>query len=287
MSPLDQIDIDQYQDDEPNGGEMSFVDHLEQLRWHIVRSAVAILTFAFVAFYMMDRIFSWIVFAPLHNNFFTYRAFCWLSHRMLHNDSMCITVKPFTIINTEMAGQFTTAMTMSIYCGIILAFPYVAWELWRFVKPGLSKKEMRFTRGLVFYMTALFFSGVLFGYYLMVPSALQFFSNFQISQTGEVSNFFALDNYLGFVSGYAMISGVVFELPVAVYFLSKLGLLTPDLMRRYRRYAIVIMTVLATIITPGSDIPSTILVFCPMYFLFEVSIFVSARVERQRADYFA
>ena len=278
MSPLNQIE-------EASGdtAEMSFVEHLEALRWHLMRSALAIVVFSVVAFFMKDFLFGTLIFGPLKSDFFTYRAFCWLSAHIFHNDSMCIHINPdkVKIINTEMSGQFMMHIQSAIAAGFVVAFPYVAWEAWRFVKPGLTRNEVRYTQGLVFFMSMLFFAGVLFGYYIMAPSALQFFVNYEITP-GMVSNFFTLDNYVSFITTFVLTAGLVFELPVAVYFLSKLGILSPGFMRQYRRYAVVVLLVVAAVITPTPDMGTQMIVFTPLYILYELSIFVSARVEKDR-----
>jgi sec-independent protein translocase protein TatC len=279
--PLDQIDIDMdAPDDEPREKEMALSDHIEELRWHIVRSVGAVLFFGVGAFFLKDFIFGQVIFGPLHEWFLTYKAFCWLSYHTLGDDSMCIHINKFEIMNTQMSGQFMTHIEISMWTGLICAFPYVIWELWRFIKPGLSRKEVTYTQGIVFFTSILFFIGIAFGYFFLAPTAIQFLVGYQVD--ASVPNRIDLNNYISFLVGMVLTCGLVFELPIFVYFLSKLGLLTPGIMRSSRRYAVLILIIVAAVVTPGSDIGSLLLVFFPLYMLYEISIFVSARVERDR-----
>ncbi|MDX2002717.1 MAG: twin-arginine translocase subunit TatC [Chitinophagales bacterium] len=276
--PLDQIDVDY--EDEPKSKEMPLVEHIEELRGHIVRSVIAVFVLGIGAFLMKSFIFGTVIFGPIHDWFLTYRGFCWLSRNIVGDESMCIHIGDVDLQNTQMTGQFMTHLEVSVWTGVILSFPYIVWEFWRFIKPGLSRREISYTQGIVFFTSLLFFLGVLFGYFLLVPTAVQFLVNYQVDPS--VANRIDISNYISFMVGMVFTCGIVFELPMMVYFLSKLGLLTPAIMRSSRRYAVVILVIVAAVVTPGSDLGSLVLVFMPLYMLYEVSIFVSARVERDR-----
>ncbi len=277
--PLDQIDvdaIDAHEDRET--ADMSFIDHLDALRKHLVRAVVAFLVCAVVAFAAKDFVFDGIIFAPTRDDFPTYKALCNLSNKLDLGDSMCLTFsEPFKIINTDMSGQFVMHMQVAGVLGFILAFPFIFWEIWRFVKPGLHRKEIRYTQGIIFFTSTLFLVGVLFGYYIMTPFSVNFFATYKVSEA--VENTFTLGSYISFLTMFTLLSGIIFELPIAVYFLTKLGLVTPSLMRNYRRHAIVLILVVSAIITPA-DVGSQIMVFIPVFILYELSIFISARVLR-------
>jgi sec-independent protein translocase protein TatC len=262
--------------------EMPFLDHVEVLRWHIIRSLIAVAAGASIAFIKKSFIFDTLIFGPTTKDFLTYRALCWVSDRIALGKALCIEVFNFNFINIELAAQFVVHLKTSVLLGFIIAFPYIFWEFWRFIKPALHENESRYARGIVFFSSLLFFSGVLFGYFILVPTMLNFLGNYQVS--GQVMNSFTLTNYIGFISMFVLLSGAIFELPMVVYFLSKLGLLTPALMRSYRKHAVVVILFAAAVITPSPDIGSQILVFIPVYFLYEISIFISARVEKQREE---
>lgn len=258
--------------------EMSFLDHLEELRWRLVRSAGAILSFAIVAFIFKGILFDVIIFGPRDPNFPTYRLFCKTSHLLGLDDSFCMTEMPFTLQNITMSGQFTTHLISSVVAGLILAFPYIVWELWRFLKPGLRKSEQAAARGMVFYSSLLFAAGVLFGYYMIAPLSVQFLGGYQISET--VANQIHLSSYISTVTSVTLSAGIVFQLPILIYFLTKMGLVTPPLLRTYRKHAIVGVLVLSAIITPP-DVTSQVLVTIPIMFLYEISILISKRVVKR------
>jgi len=261
--------------------EMSFLEHLEVLRWHIVRSVIAVSVFSIIAFLSKDFIFGTLIFGPTRQDFITYRALCWLSSKIQLGSALCIEAFNFTFINIELAGQFIVHLKTSLLAGFIVAFPYILWEFWRFVKPALHEHEASYARGIVFFSSLLFFAGVAFGYLILVPTMLNFLGNYQVTE--QVQNNFTLTNYIGFISMFVLSAGLVFELPIVVYFLSRLGLMTPALMRNYRRHAVVVILFVAAMLTPSPDIGSQILVFIPVYFLYEISIFISARVEKNRS----
>lgn len=265
-----------------NTGEMSFLQHLEVLRWHLVRSTVAILLGASVAFLSKHVLFDIIIFGPKRPDFITYRLFCEFTTWLTGTGAMCMEKIPFEILNTKMAGQFSTHIWVSLIAGFILAFPYVIWEIWRFVKPGLHDTEKKYSRGILFFASILFIFGVLFGYYLIAPLSVQFLGTYTVS--ADVTNFIDLNSFISTVSTVTLATGLIFELPIIVYFLAKLGLLTPEWMRTYRKHAFVLILILSAIITPP-DISSQVLVCLPIVGLYEISIKICARViKRQKRD---
>ncbi len=258
--------------------EMSFLDHLEELRWHLIRSTIAVVVLALLAFIFKDFIFNTLIFGPKHPDFPTYRMFCNIS-RSLGMDTFCFQEMPFRIQSRTMAGQFSAHMWTSIYAGIIVAFPYILYEFWRFISPGLKEKERKSSRGFIVIASLLFFLGVLFGYYLITPLSINFLGNYQVSE--EVFNDFDLDSYISLVRTSVLACGIVFELPIIMYILTKIGLVTPEILRKYRKFALIIVLILSAVITPP-DIVSQIIVAIPILILYEVSIYISRIVIRNQ-----
>lgn len=254
--------------------DMSFLEHLEELRWHLVRSILAIMVFAVTAFIFKDFIFSQVILSPKSPEFFTNRMFCALGN-MVNIQKLCINANPFQVINTQMAGQFMTHMMISIIVGIIVAFPYIFYEFWRFLRPALYTKERQHARGAVFYSSFLFILGILFGYYLIVPLSVNFLGSYSVSD--DVTSMINLRSYINTVASISLASGIIFELPVLVYFLTKIGLVTPEFLKQYRRHSIVVILTLSAIITPP-DIFSQIMVCFPLVFLYEIGISISRNV---------
>ena len=259
--------------------EMSFLDHLEELRWHVVRSLIAIVFFMIVAFVAAPWIFDNIIFAPAKPSFATFQFLCRIGD-LIHSDGLCVKYIPFKIQSRYMTGQFTMQFTAAMVIGLIVAFPYVVWELWRFVRPGLYNKEKRVSRGAVAAISFLFFSGVLFGYYVMCPMSIWFFANYSISSV--IQNEFDITSYVGTVVGLIIGSGLLFQLPVVVYFLTQIGILTPQFMRKYRKHAVIVILIIGAIVTPSPDAISLTVVSVPLYILYESSIFISAYVVRRK-----
>ena len=255
--------------------EMSFLDHLEIFRWHLIRSAIAVLFFAIIAFIFRDIVFDVILLGPKDPNFPTYKALCAISQYLGLEDALCLKESPFTLMNITMSGQFSTHVTTSIFAGFIVAFPYVFWEFWRFIRPALHVNESTMARGIVFFSSVLFLLGVLFGYYVIAPLSVNFLGSYQVSST--VANQITLSSFISTVTTVSFANGIIFELPILVYFLTKIGLLTPEFMRVYRKHAIVVILILAAVITPP-DVTSQILVSLPLIVLYEISIKISARV---------
>ncbi len=250
---------------------MSFLDHLEELRWHLVRVAIVILALSVVAFSMKSFLFDTILFAPKEPDFFTYRFFCKIS-RLFNTDSLCIEELPFTFQSLGLTEQFTVHFWASITAGFIVSFPYVIWEFWRFISPGLYEKERKAAGSFIVISSLLFFLGVLFGYYVIVPFSVNFLGNYSVSDIIERN--IKIGSYISLVKSTILASGIIFELPIVVYFLSKIGLVTPDFLRTYRKHALVLVLVLAAVITPP-DVVSQIIVAIPILLLYEVSIYIS------------
>lgn len=259
--------------------EMSFLEHLEALRWHLMRAVIAVLTLAIILFFYRELVFDHFLFAPKHPDFWTYRMLCLLSDYLDMGDALCIKELPFELINTELSGQFTMHIWVSFVAGFILAAPYVLWEIWRFIKPALHEKERKYSKGVVFFSSLLFFAGVLFGYYVIVPLSINFLGSYQVSS--DVKNMIAMDSFVSTVTTITFASGIVFELPIVIYFLTQIGLMTPQFMRTYRKHAMVIILIVAAVITPSPDVTSQLLVAFPLYLLYELSIFVSMYVVKK------
>jgi sec-independent protein translocase protein TatC len=259
--------------------EMSFLEHLETLRWHIIRAVLAIAIMTILAFIFKKIIFDYIILAPQTPDFFTNRILRQLGD-LLGTDVLDINSKPLQLINIQMSGQLTTHIAVSMVSGVILAFPFVIWEFWRFFKPALHSNEKHYARGAVMATSLLFFTGVLFGYYMIVPLSIHFLGSYQISE--QVVNQIYVRSYIGTLTSIVLASGLIFELPIFAFFLTKIGIVTPSFLRQYRRYAIVIIFVLAAIITPP-DVFSQILVAIPLLGLYEISILVSIAVMRKKA----
>lgn len=255
--------------------EMSFLDHLEELRWLLVRSSAAVLIMAFVTYFVSDYLFETIIFGPTRPTFFTYRFFCDLSHQLGFADSICIKELPFIIQNTLMEGQVNMFVWICILAGFILAFPYILWQIWGFISPALYEKEKKNARLFIFVSSLLFFLGVLFGYFIVIPMSVNFLATFTVSDM--VKNQFTLESYIGMFKTSVIAGGLFFELPIIIYFLTKLGLVTPEFLRKYRRYAIVIVLIVAAIVTPP-DVVSQTIVAIPMLIIFELSVIISSIV---------
>lgn len=258
---------------------MSFTDHIEELRWNIIRSLAAIIIIAIIVFFNIEWVFDRILLGPAHNDFISYGWMCSLG-RSLGTDALCMGDMKLQFQNTELSGQFMMSFSVSFILGLIIAFPYVFWEFWRFIKPALSEKEIRNARGIVLWSSLLFFVGILFAYYIIAPFTINFFANYQLSPSFQ--NIITISNYYDTMSDLVLGMGVIFELPVLVFFLSKIGLVTPKFLRDKRKYAFVIIMILAAVITPP-DVFSIWMVAIPLVILYEVGITISARVVKTRA----
>jgi sec-independent protein translocase protein TatC len=263
--------------------EMSFLQHLEALRWHLVRSVIGITVATIVIFSNKSFVFDVIIFGPKSKDFPTFRALCKLSDwlyiqfpsLMQSKDILCIGQETYELQNIAMSGQFMTHILVSVVGGIIIAFPYVFWEIWRFIKPALQHSEKNYSRGVVFFTSLLFMLGVVFGYYIIVPLSVNFFITYNVS--AQVINLPTLSTYISTVTTIVLACGIVFELPIMVYFLTKVGLVTPQILKKYRKHALIGALILSAVITPP-DVFSQLLVSVPILFLYEVSIFISRLV---------
>lgn len=261
--------------------EMSFLDHLEELRWHVVRSLAAILVFTIGAFIMAPWIFENIIFAPARVDFPTFVWLCRLGEFVGSPESFCVEEIPFKVQSRYMTGQFTMHIVASFVMGIVIAFPYVVWEIWRFIRPGLYSRERKYSKGAVASVSFLFFTGIMFGYYVMSPIMISFLANYRISDM--IVNEFDITSYVGTIVGVVFGSGVLFQLPVVIYFLTKIGIVTPAFLRQYRKHAVIIILITGAIVTPSADPLSQALISVPLYLLYEISILISARVMRAKA----
>ena len=252
--------------------EMSFLDHLEELRWHLIRATVAVVILAAIAFIAKEIIFDLIIFGPKKADFPTYKLLCKVAQTIGFKDSFCFTELPFRIQSRTMGGQFSAHIWTSITAGFIVAFPYILHEFWSFLSPGLKLKERKSAKGFIVIASILFFIGVLFGYYIVTPLSINFLGTYQVSQ--QVHNDFDLGSYISLVRASALASGLIFEMPILIYILTKVGIVTPKILRKYRKFSLVIVLILSAIITPP-DIASQIIVAVPIVILYEISIYIS------------
>ena len=259
---------------------MSFLDHLEELRGHLIKSTLAILAFATIAFLCKEIVFDVLLFGPKNIDFFTYRGLCNLSKALGMDESLCITEMPFEIQSRTMAGQFSAHIWVSITFGFIIAFPYVIYQFWKFVSPGLHSNERKTSRGFIFVASFLFFLGVLFGYYIICPLSINFLGSYRVAES--IHNDFDLDSYIALVRASTLASGLIFELPIIIYFLTKIGLVTPEFLKKNRKVALVIVLIVSAVITPP-DLASQVIVAIPVLVLYEVSIVISKRVLKKQA----
>ncbi|RSK40482.1 twin-arginine translocase subunit TatC [Mangrovimonas spongiae] len=258
--------------------DMSFLDHLEDLRWHLIRATLAILLTATVAFIFSRAIFKHIIFAPLDMGFPTYNMLCQIAKLINVDTTFCNDSLPLIIQNRTMAGQFSADIWTAIFSGLVIAFPYVVYQFWRFLSPGLHPNERKHSRGFIIISSLLFFIGVLFGYYIVTPLSINFLVNYNISEM--VDNQIDISSYISLVRSSVLASGIIFELPIIIYFLTKIGLVTPQGMKKYRKFALVIVLVLSAIITPP-DIASQVIVAIPILVLYQVSIYISKIVVKR------
>ncbi len=266
--------------------EMSFFQHLEALRWHLVRAGIAVVVFSIVIFIYFDEIFDNIIMAPTHTDFITYRMMCRAGtffqslSSYFNAKSFCIETINVKLINTDMAGQFNLQLNSSLIIGLVLGIPYLFYELWKFIRPALHEKERKAASGFVFYASILFAMGVSFGYFVVTPLSVRFLAGYTVSAT--IQNLFSIDSYISSITMLTFLSGLVFQLPIVVYILASLGILTPKFMRDTRRYAVIIILIIAAIITPTPDALTMGVVALPLFLLYEFSIILAGVVERRR-----
>jgi sec-independent protein translocase protein TatC len=260
--------------------EMSFIDHLEALRWHVIRSLLAVLVSAVVFFLFIDWIFDNVIMGPTRNDFISYRVLCSLSHKLGMGESLCMPPMELNLQVTSVSGTFMSSITIAFVGGIIVAIPYVLYEVWKFVKPALKPEELTHTRGVIFWVSLFFFIGAAFGYFIMAPFTFNFLANYKIGTAGILLYRPMLSDYLDSLIDITLGAGLAFELPMASWILSKMGLITPGFLRTYRKYAYVALLVIAAIITPSPDWGSQLIVVIPLMMLYELSILISARVNK-------
>jgi sec-independent protein translocase protein TatC len=261
---------------------MSFIDHLEILRWHIVRSVLAILTSAILFFVYIDEIFDTVIMGPTRNDFISYRAFCKLSHVLGMGDSLCMPPMKLSLQVTSISGTFMSSITIAVVGGLLVALPYVFFEVWKFIKPALKPTELKYTRGIIFWVSMFFFLGAAFGYFMLAPFTFNFLSNYTIGDIGVIDYRPTLADYLDSLIDITLGAGIAFELPMATWLLSKLGIITPTFLKTYRKYAYVALLVVAAVITPSPDWGSQLIVVVPLVLLYEISILIAARVKKKQ-----
>lgn len=257
---------------------MTFIDHLEALRGHLFRSVIAIVVGGGVVAYFNDFFVKKVLMGPTHSSFPTYAWLCNAGRRFGMGDALCMREINVKMQSTSVSGQFSMFFTVIIIGGLIIAFPYVFYEFWRFIKPALTKKELTKTRGVIFWVSLLFFSGVLFGYFVIAPYTVNFFANFQLDE--NIQNQWTINSYIDTLIPLILGTGLAFQLPLVMFFLSKIGLVTPAWLRSVRKYAIVVIIIVAGVITPP-DVISQVIVSVPLLVLYEVSIWLSARVVKE------
>lgn len=265
----------------PEGAEMSFVDHLEELRWHIVRAVIAILICAIACFVYIDELMDVVIFGPIEKGFVTYEWLCKFGHKIGAGDSLCLPVPDVQMQTTTFGGQFISSITIAFISGLIIAFPYVFWEVWRFIKPALKPTELKHTRGAIFFVSFFFLLGVAFGYFLLAPFTFSFLSNYKIGTHNIIETKPVLNDYIDNLIDITVGAGLAFELPVVSFVLTRIGLITPGFLKEYRKYAYVGLLVIAAVITPSPDWMSQLIVVLPLILLYELSIVISGRVARE------
>ena len=261
-------------------GEMTFIDHLEELRWHVIRSVIAVLIGAVVVFIYSDFVVDDILFAPTRSDFISARWLCSLGHKIGIGDTLCFPMVDAKFLENTMTGQFIASFTLAFIGGFILAFPYIFWEFWKFIRPALSEKELKKTRGVIFWVSLLFFTGVLFGYFILTPFMVNFYFNYKLSPQIQIMPSFSdyLENLIYTTAGI----GVLFQMPLLVMVLARIGVVTGRFLRKYRRHAFVIILIAAAIITPSTDPFSLTIVTIPLYLLFEASIIIASRINKRQ-----
>ncbi len=259
---------------------MSFIDHLEALRWHILRSVVAVVVGAILIFIWASDVMDKIVLGPTHPSFVTYSILCKIGHQLNMVESLCLSNFKIEFQSNAMTEQFMMTFTIAFVGGFIVSFPYVFWELWSFVKPALSKKEIKKTRGIIFWVSTLFFIGVGFGYFVLTPFMVNFYSTYSLSSS--IKFIPTISDYMENLIYTTVGIGVLFQMPLVILFLSKIGIISPKFLRTYRRHALVVILIAAAIITPSTDPFSLTIVTIPLYALYEASIFLSAKVFKER-----
>lgn len=262
---------------------MSFMGHIEALRWHLMRSVIVWLVMAIVIFVFRDWVYDNIILAPSSENFITYGTLCSFGHWLGVGDSLCMPPVKIKFLVTEVNGTFTSALSIAMIGAVIIAFPYIFWELWRFIKPALSNKEKKYARGSIFWVSLCFFLGAAFGYYLLAPFTFNFLATFTLGTTGAIQYQPSINDYIDSLTNLILGCGIAFELPILAFVLAKIGLVNSKFLKRYSKYAFVIILLVAAVITPSPDVTSQIIVALPLLLLYWISIQLVATVDRKKA----
>lgn len=260
-----------------SNNDMSFLDHLEELRGHLVRSVIAIMSLSVVAFITTDYWFGQIILGPSKSDFWTYQTMCWLEQKFSIS-GLCIEKLDFVLQSRSMSGQFVMHITSSLVAGLVVAFPYVFWELWRFIKPGLYNTEKNVASGMVGYVSILFIIGVSFGYFIVAPLSINFLANYKLDPS--ITNQFDVTSYVSTLIMLVLGCGLIFQLPLVMLMLAKAGVVSAQFLKTYRKHAFIVILITAAFITPSPDILSQLLLALPMYLLYELSIILAIREER-------
>ncbi len=268
---------------EEDQGEMSFMDHLEALRWHLARGVIVWLVAMIAIFINIDWVFDKIIMAPANPDFITYKWFCDLSHLLRLGDTLCMPPVDIHLQGNTVSGPFMSAISIAMIGAIVVAFPYLFWELWRFIKPALSPKEIRYSRGSIFWVSLCFFTGGAFGYFLLAPFTFNFLANFTLGTMGAYEYKPTLTDYIDSLNNLILGCGIAFELPILAVVLGKIGLVSANFLRKMRKYAFVIILLLAAIITPSPDWTSQVIVALPLLLLYEIGVLLVARIDKKRA----
>jgi sec-independent protein translocase protein TatC len=264
--------------------EMSFVDHLEALRGHIIRIAFVVLGLAILIFWKIDWLFDTIILGPIRKDFFSYVYLTRFSHFIHMGDALSITPVDITMQTTTFSGQFISSITIAMVGALVIGFPYVLWEIWRFIRPALKDNERKGTTYVIFWVSLFFFLGALFGYYMLAPYTFSFLANYHIGVKGVMVTRPTLDDYIENLTDIVLGCGLAFELPVVSSVLTRIGLITPAFLKTVRRYAYIVILFVAAIITPSPDWVSQTIVAAPLIALYEISISVSKSVTRRREE---
>lgn len=264
-------------------GEMTFMDHLDALRWHLVRGVIVWLAAAITIFVFIDKVFDYVIYAPAKPSFITYTTLCKWSHKLGLGEALCMPPVNIPLQGNTISGPFMSAINIAMIGGIVVAFPYLFWELWRFIKPALSPKEVKYARGSIFWVSLCFFLGAAFGYFLLAPFTFNFLANFTLGTVGAYKYMPTLDDYIDTLNNIILGCGIAFELPILAYVLGKIGIISAKFLKKYRKYAFVVILILAAVITPSPDWTSQTIVAIPLLLLYEISVMLVARVDKKRA----
>ena len=262
---------------------MTFIDHLEALRWHILRSLLAWTAGGILIFIYRDWIFDNVIFAPAHTNFISYAVLCKISHSLHLGQALCMPPVNIQLQGNTVSGPFISALNISMVGGLIIAFPYLFYEIWKFIKPALSSKELKYGRKSIFWVSFCFFLGASFGYFVLAPFTFNFLANFQLGSIGSYKYIPTLDDYISTLNNILLGCGISFELPILAFFLAKIGIITAKFLTKYRKYALIIILVVAAILTPSPDWISQAIVALPLVLLYEISILLVKRVDKEKA----